>query len=164
MWRSRTPAGVRCAHFPSVITTIMEEKLHVKFLLWLRPIHMWRSRTPAGIRCAHFPSVITTIMIGSQTTAVETVDQTWVVYHVAEPFPLNACIPVCVGTWTTGKILPYKQILFQGFKCDFSQEFLYKKQFLHPNQQIFRDSDLDSAKTFGFGSATLVATKVLSKR
>jgi hypothetical protein len=27
MWRSRTPAGVRCAHFPSVITTIMYHKL-----------------------------------------------------------------------------------------------------------------------------------------
>jgi hypothetical protein len=27
MLRSRTPAGVRCAHFPSVITTIMDQKL-----------------------------------------------------------------------------------------------------------------------------------------
>jgi hypothetical protein len=27
VWRSRTPDGVRCAHFPSVITTIMDQKV-----------------------------------------------------------------------------------------------------------------------------------------
>jgi hypothetical protein len=26
LWRNRTPAGVRCAHFPSVITIIMDHK------------------------------------------------------------------------------------------------------------------------------------------
>jgi hypothetical protein len=29
MWRSRTPAGVRCAHFLSEITTIMDHKLQL---------------------------------------------------------------------------------------------------------------------------------------
>jgi hypothetical protein len=29
MWRSRTPAGVRCAHFPSFITTIMDHKVQL---------------------------------------------------------------------------------------------------------------------------------------
>jgi hypothetical protein len=28
VWRSRTPEGVWCAHFPSVITTIMDHKVH----------------------------------------------------------------------------------------------------------------------------------------
>jgi hypothetical protein len=46
---------------------------------------MWRSRTLAGVRCAHFPSVITTIMGHIPTTVVETVEQTCVEYHVAEP-------------------------------------------------------------------------------
>jgi hypothetical protein len=29
VWRSRTPDGVRCAHFPSVITTIMDQKVQL---------------------------------------------------------------------------------------------------------------------------------------
>jgi hypothetical protein len=29
LWRSRTPDGVRCAHFPSVITTIMDHKVQL---------------------------------------------------------------------------------------------------------------------------------------
>jgi hypothetical protein len=29
VWRSRTPDGVRCAHFPSVITTTMDHKLQL---------------------------------------------------------------------------------------------------------------------------------------
>jgi hypothetical protein len=29
VWRSRTPDGVRCAHFPSVITTIMDYKVQL---------------------------------------------------------------------------------------------------------------------------------------
>jgi hypothetical protein len=29
VWRSRTPEGVRCAHFPSVITTIMDQKVQL---------------------------------------------------------------------------------------------------------------------------------------
>jgi hypothetical protein len=34
MWRSRTPVGVRCAHFPGVITTIMDQKVQL-----LKPQH-----------------------------------------------------------------------------------------------------------------------------
>jgi hypothetical protein len=29
VWRSRTPDGVRCALFPSVITTIMDQKVQL---------------------------------------------------------------------------------------------------------------------------------------
>jgi hypothetical protein len=29
VWRSRTPDGVRCAHFPSVIITIMDQKVQL---------------------------------------------------------------------------------------------------------------------------------------
>jgi hypothetical protein len=29
VWRSRTPDGVRCAHFPNVITTIMNQKVQL---------------------------------------------------------------------------------------------------------------------------------------
>jgi hypothetical protein len=29
LWRSRTPDGVRCAHFPSAITTIMDHKVQL---------------------------------------------------------------------------------------------------------------------------------------
>jgi hypothetical protein len=29
VWRFRTPDGVRCAHFPSVITTIMDQKVQL---------------------------------------------------------------------------------------------------------------------------------------
>jgi hypothetical protein len=29
VWRSRTPDGVRCAHFPSVITTTMDQKVQL---------------------------------------------------------------------------------------------------------------------------------------
>jgi hypothetical protein len=35
---------------------------HIKFILFMRPVHVWRSRTPDSVRCAHFPSVITTII------------------------------------------------------------------------------------------------------
>jgi hypothetical protein len=35
---------------------------HIKFVLFMRPIHVWRSRTPVGDWCAHFHSVITTKM------------------------------------------------------------------------------------------------------
>jgi hypothetical protein len=31
---------------------------NIKFVLFLRPIHVWRSRTPVGVRCAHFPIVL----------------------------------------------------------------------------------------------------------
>jgi hypothetical protein len=34
MWRSRTPAGIRCVHFASVITTIMDHKLQ-----FLKPLN-----------------------------------------------------------------------------------------------------------------------------
>jgi hypothetical protein len=57
---------------------------HLKFLLFMRPIHLWLSRTPNGVRCAHFPSVITTIM----DQKVQLLKLTWVVYHVAEPYGL----------------------------------------------------------------------------
>jgi hypothetical protein len=30
----------------------------IKFLLFMRPVHLWRSRTPDGIRCAHFSRVL----------------------------------------------------------------------------------------------------------
>jgi hypothetical protein len=52
---------------------------------------MWRSRTPDGDRCARFPSVITTIMDQKETIA-ETVEQTWVVCHLAEPFEFIQCL------------------------------------------------------------------------
>jgi hypothetical protein len=29
VWRSRTPDGVRCTHFPSVVTTIMDQKVQI---------------------------------------------------------------------------------------------------------------------------------------
>jgi hypothetical protein len=29
VWRSRTPAGVRCSHFPSFIPTIMDHKVQL---------------------------------------------------------------------------------------------------------------------------------------
>jgi hypothetical protein len=29
VWRSRTPDGIRCGHFPSVITTIMDYKVQL---------------------------------------------------------------------------------------------------------------------------------------
>jgi hypothetical protein len=29
MWRSRMPDGVRCAHFPSIITTITDQKVQL---------------------------------------------------------------------------------------------------------------------------------------
>jgi hypothetical protein len=51
--------------------------LHIKFLLFIRPIHAWHSRTPAGVRCAHFPSVYTTRM--DQYSCYKTVELTWVV-------------------------------------------------------------------------------------
>jgi hypothetical protein len=45
MWRSRTPAGGRCAHFPSVITTIMDHKLQLLKPLNKRELYMPGSRT-----------------------------------------------------------------------------------------------------------------------
>jgi hypothetical protein len=50
----------------------------------MRPIHVWHSRMTAGVRCANFPSVITTII--DHSAVVETVEQTWVVCHVAESY------------------------------------------------------------------------------
>jgi retron-type reverse transcriptase len=38
VWRSRTPDGVRCAHFPSVITTIMDQKVQL-----INPLNLSRS-------------------------------------------------------------------------------------------------------------------------
>jgi hypothetical protein len=35
VWRSRTPNGVRCAHFPSVITTKMDHKVQL-----LKPLNL----------------------------------------------------------------------------------------------------------------------------
>jgi hypothetical protein len=29
VWRSRTPDGVRCAHFPIVVTTIIDQKVQL---------------------------------------------------------------------------------------------------------------------------------------
>jgi hypothetical protein len=47
LWRSRTPDGVRCAHFPSVITstTIMDYKVQLINPLNLGELYMRRSRT-----------------------------------------------------------------------------------------------------------------------
>jgi hypothetical protein len=45
VWRSRTPDGVRCAHFPTVITTIMDQKVQL-----LKPLYK-RSRTEVCV-CA----------------------------------------------------------------------------------------------------------------
>jgi hypothetical protein len=58
---------------------------------YIRPIHVWHSRTTAGVWCANFPSVITTII--DHSAVVETVEQTWVVCHVAESYAkqLNIC-------------------------------------------------------------------------
>jgi hypothetical protein len=46
MWHSQTPAGVRCAYFPSVITTIMDHKLQMLKPLNKRELYsIPRSRT-----------------------------------------------------------------------------------------------------------------------
>jgi hypothetical protein len=39
VWRSRTPDGVWCAHFPSVITTIMDHKVLLLKPLKLRELY-----------------------------------------------------------------------------------------------------------------------------
>jgi hypothetical protein len=41
VWRSRTPAGVRCAHFPSFITTIMDQKVHLLKALNKRELYIY---------------------------------------------------------------------------------------------------------------------------
>jgi hypothetical protein len=48
---------------------------HIKFGLFIKPIHVWRSRTPAGVRCAHSPSVYHNNN-GSECTVVKTVELT----------------------------------------------------------------------------------------
>jgi hypothetical protein len=45
MWRSRTPDGVRCLHFPSVITTIMDHKVQSS-----KPLNSSRSRVDFSSR------------------------------------------------------------------------------------------------------------------
>jgi hypothetical protein len=41
VWRSRTPDGVRCAHFTSVITTIMDQKEQLLKPLNLRELYRY---------------------------------------------------------------------------------------------------------------------------
>jgi hypothetical protein len=48
--------------FQSYWGSTVEMGFHIKFLFYVRPIHVWRSRTPDGVWCAHFYGVITTIM------------------------------------------------------------------------------------------------------
>jgi hypothetical protein len=60
VWRSRTPAGVRCANFPSIITTIMDNKRQL-----LKPLNkpqlyslvLWRRKEAKECRrcfCVYF--------------------------------------------------------------------------------------------------------------
>jgi hypothetical protein len=45
VWRSRTPGGVRCAHFPSVVTTIMDYKVQLINPLNLGELYAaWQNR------------------------------------------------------------------------------------------------------------------------
>jgi hypothetical protein len=39
VWRSRTPDGVRCAHFPNVITITMDQKVQLIKTLNLRELY-----------------------------------------------------------------------------------------------------------------------------
>jgi hypothetical protein len=39
VWRSRMPDGIRCAHFPSVITTIMDQKVQLIYPLNLGELY-----------------------------------------------------------------------------------------------------------------------------
>jgi hypothetical protein len=51
--------GVQLTHVQRYCTEVQLCKwcFHIKFVLFMRPIHVWRSRTPVD-----FPSDITTIM------------------------------------------------------------------------------------------------------
>jgi hypothetical protein len=51
---------------------------HIKLLLFMRPIHVWRSRTLPNA-CYHNNN-------GAESKVVKTIELSWAVYRVAEPF------------------------------------------------------------------------------
>jgi hypothetical protein len=53
VWRSRTPDGVRFAHFPSVITTIMDHKLQL-----LKPMNLGELYTAHTVKFEEKPKAI----------------------------------------------------------------------------------------------------------
>jgi hypothetical protein len=103
-----TPAGIRRfgdvvfnSHmFNATEVQLWKSCYNIKLLLFTRITNVWRSRTPDGVRCAHFPTVYSSVItsIRDQSTVVKTVEKTWVVYHVAEPYqalnrPRSAHVP-----------------------------------------------------------------------
>jgi hypothetical protein len=79
VWRSRTPNGVRCAHFPSVITTIMDQKLQLLKPLNKREMYStWQNPYSISVKSGvPIPIYIVKLSFGSKKTLKVIISKTF---------------------------------------------------------------------------------------
>jgi hypothetical protein len=95
MWRSQTPVGVRCAHFPSVITTIMDHKVQL-----LKPLNKRELYATLKNHSRHKSSRLYSILYH----IYESVPQT---YHIIDCFKGSLYYATWYSTHTCSKLLMF---------------------------------------------------------